>query len=67
MASYLSLNELSRTLGRAGQKRLMRFLIQRADVPTIRVGKAIGVHPDDVPRLKAALRAWDERPRVCSA
>lgn len=61
---YLTLTELSNELGRPRQFKLMRFLMRRAGIEPGVAGKTVFISVSDLPRIRAELERWENRPRV---
>jgi hypothetical protein len=64
MVALISISEAGRRLGKSKNLKLLRALLRHHDIPTQRVGNADCIDEDGLKRLKEALDAWENRPRV---
>ena len=64
---YLTRHQALRLLGRPYQRKLFAHLARKSGIEVVRVGRVTGVAESDLPKLRAALREWDDRPRLSRA
>lgn len=60
----VTLSQAMNEIGRPRSHKLGRFLAEQAGIAVHPVSGFLAIAESDVPKLKAALKAWDERPRM---
>ena len=67
MQNLITITDAAARLNRAQNRTLIRSLIRLHQIPTQKLGPAVVMDEAGFARLKEAVAAWDNRPRLNTA